>query len=100
MFAWTVYLSFIGVAWLLVLKPDDARSARLVALVTSVAGLVAALAGAFQYRAAAGLVDVVNSPWISHLGIRFHFAVDGISVVLLLLTGLASVAGVLFSWNI
>jgi len=25
MFAWTVYLSFIGVAWLLVLKPDDAR---------------------------------------------------------------------------
>ena len=100
MFAWTVYTSFIGVAWLLTLKRDDAASARVVALLTSVAGFVAALAGAFQYSADAGLVDVVNHSWVPHLGIKYHLAVDGISVVLVLLTGLASVVGVLFSWNI
>jgi NADH-quinone oxidoreductase subunit M len=34
------------------------------------------------------------------MGIRFLLAADGISRVLVLLTGLAAVAGVLFSWNI
>jgi NADH-quinone oxidoreductase subunit M len=100
MLAWTVYISFIGVAWLLALKPADARAARAVALLTTLAGLLTALAGAVDYRPEAGLVTVVDQPWIPQLGIRFHFAVDGISVVLVILTGLAAVAGVLFSWNI
>jgi NADH-quinone oxidoreductase subunit M len=39
-------------------------------------------------------------PWIPSLGIRFHLAADGISLTLVLLTGLAAVAGILFSWNI
>ena len=34
------------------------------------------------------------------LGIHYLLAADGISVVLVLLTGIASLAGVLFSWNI
>src|SRR5207244_757911 len=34
------------------------------------------------------------------LGIRFHLAADGISLVLVLLTGIAAVSGVLFSWNV
>ncbi len=100
MFAWTIYISFIGVAWLLTLKSDDAAGARRVALLTSGASLLAALMGAFQYSAGAGLVDVANVPWVAHLGIRYHLAVDGISVVLLVLTGLASFVGILFSMNI
>ena len=61
---------------------------------------MAALGGAFQYSAASGLVDLANVPWVPHLGIRYHLAVDGISVVLLVLTGLASFVGILFSMNI
>jgi NADH-quinone oxidoreductase subunit M len=34
------------------------------------------------------------------LGLEYHLAADGISVVLVLLTGIAAVAGVLFSWNV
>ena len=34
------------------------------------------------------------------LGIEYHLAADGISLTLVLLTGLAAVAGILFSWNI
>ena len=34
------------------------------------------------------------------MGIHYTLAADGISLVLVLLTGLAAVAGVLFSWNI
>jgi NADH-quinone oxidoreductase subunit M len=34
------------------------------------------------------------------MGVRYHLAADGISLTLLVLTGLASTAGVLFSWNV
>jgi len=100
LFAWTVYISFLGAAVLVALKPDQARAARIVALVTSVAGLFVALAGALQYKAGAGLVTVADAAWLPQLGIRYHLAVDGISVTLLLLTGIAAVVGVLFSWNV
>jgi NADH-quinone oxidoreductase subunit M len=39
-------------------------------------------------------------PWIPDLGIEYHLAADGISLTLVLLTGVAAVAGILFSWNI
>jgi NADH-quinone oxidoreductase subunit M len=100
MLAWTVYLSFLGAAALLLLKPTDGRGARMVALLTSAAGLLLALIGAFQFDPAAGRVTVVDSSWVPQLGLRYQFAVDGISITLLVLTGLAAVVGVLFSWNI
>jgi NADH:ubiquinone oxidoreductase subunit 4 (subunit M) len=81
MLAWTVYLSFIGVAWLLALKPDDARSARSVAMLMALAGLGIALGGALQYSAAAGLVTVVDKTWIPQLESATP-AVDGISITL------------------
>src|SRR5207342_2228389 len=34
------------------------------------------------------------------LGVRYYLAADGISLTLVLLTGIAAVVGVLFSWNI
>ena len=39
-------------------------------------------------------------PWIPSLGIEYHLAADGISLTLVLLTGIIAVTGVLFSWNI
>jgi len=100
MLAWTVYISFAGAASLLFVKPGDSRTARSVALISSLAGLLLALAGAFQYNADGGLLTVSDVPWVPHLGIRYTFAVDGISITLLILTGIAAVVGVLFSWNI
>jgi len=46
------------------------------------------------------LVQLVNIPWVTDLGIHFHLAADGVSITLVLLTGIAAVAGVLFSWNV
>jgi NADH-quinone oxidoreductase subunit M len=43
---------------------------------------------------------IVRVPWVPSLGIEYHLAADGISAVLLLLTGIAAVAGILFSWDI
>ena len=45
-------------------------------------------------------LTIVDVPWVASMGVHYTLAADGISLVLVLLTGLAAVAGVLFSWNI
>jgi NADH-quinone oxidoreductase subunit M len=100
MLAWTIYLSFIGAAWLMCLPQGNARQARTVAMFSALAGLLVALAGAFQYNPDGGVATVADQAWVPSLGIRYHLAVDGISLTLLVLTGIAAVVGVLFSWNI
>ena len=99
MLAWTIYVSFLGVALLMLLPAGSRSLARWVALVTAVAGLGCAAAGALAYAPDAGVVTITDVAWIPALGIRYHLAADGISITLLLLTGLAAVAGVLFSWK-
>jgi NADH-quinone oxidoreductase subunit M len=103
MLAWTIYISFLAAAFLMFLPGDNPRPAKVTALLAALAGLACALMGVIQCREHAGagvLTDVVNAPWIAELGIRYHLAADGISLVLVLLTGIAAVAGVLFSWNV
>src|SRR5690242_12611792 len=106
MLAWTIYISFIGVLVLMLLPKGNAPLARAVALVFALLGLVAGIAGISQYKdsvavAGAGkIMSVANCNWIPSLGIHYHLAADGISLTLVLLTGLAAVAGILFSWNI
>ena len=46
------------------------------------------------------LQTIAKVPWVPALGIEYHLAADGISLTLVLLTGIAAVAGILFSWNI
>jgi NADH-quinone oxidoreductase subunit M len=103
MLAWTIYISFLAAAFLMFLPGHNPRPARVLALLAALAGLVFAVLGVIECRQHDGagvLKDVVNAPWIAELGIRYHLAADGISLVLVLLTGIAAVAGVLFSWNV
>lgn len=99
MLAWTIYLSFAG-ALLSALVPEGrAQLARWLALGCAAAGLAVAAVGYFSAMGQ-GRIVAVDAAWIPAMGIRFTLAADGISRVLVLLTGLASVSGVLFSWNI
>src|ERR1035437_2875818 len=99
MLAWTIYISFLGVLVLMLLPKGNASAARKVAMLSAVAGLLVALAGFVQFKPGE-MVTVANVQWIPSLGINYHLAADGISLTLVLLTGLAAVAGILFSWNI
>lgn len=99
MLAWTIYISFFGVLVLMLLPKGNASAARKVAMLSAVAGLLVALAGFFQFKAGE-IVTVAKLPWVPSLGIEYHLAADGISLTLVLLTGLAAVGGILFSWNI
>jgi len=99
MLAWTIYISFLGVLALMVLPASKAPAARTIALLSAVGGFAVALASFFHFKAN-DTIEITNADWIPALGIRYHLAADGISMVLVLLTGLAAITGILFSWNI
>ncbi len=69
----------------LIAIPGESRVERGIALLTTVVtALLAVVVVAGSHE--------VDAPWIRSLGIRWHFAVDGISAALVLLTALLTVA--------
>ena len=99
MLAWTIYISFFGALLQLLLPKGNNTLARAFALLTAFAGLCIAVTSFTQHRSGE-LITVANYAWIPALGIRFHLAADGISLSLILLTGIVALTGILFSWNI
>src|SRR5580693_4047690 len=93
MLAWTIYISFIGAAVMLLLPR------RILALLTAITGFAIALT-AFVHHRTGEMFTVTRIPWIPSLGIEYSLAADGISLTLVLLTGIIAIAGILFSWNI
>jgi len=99
MLAWTIYLSFAGALVQALLPSGKNALARWLALGVAVAGLALAAEG-FVAGMGQGRVTITDVVWVPSMGVHYLLAADGISRVLVLLTGLAAVAGVLFSWNI
>jgi NADH-quinone oxidoreductase subunit M len=108
---WSIYVSFIGVAAILVLPRERQELIRGTALLFAAAGLFFAAWALFHYelRDVSGAADPlresfrqfeVDVTWIPALGISYHLGADGISLPLLVLNGIVAVTGVLFSWNI
>ena len=86
MLAWTIYLSFAGALLQALLPRSRPNLARWLALAVAVAGLVTGMVG-FAAAMGQGRTILVDVPWIPSLGIHFLLAADGISRVLVLLTG-------------
>ncbi len=100
MLAWTIYLSFLGAAAVQLVPSRRPGVVRAVALLTALASLGLAVTSLAHGGHGGELFTITRVPWIPQLGIEYHLAADGISLVLVLLTGIAAVAGVLFSWNV
>jgi len=99
MLAWTIYISFLGAAGLLLLPRGSIALARILALLTAVVGFAITLTYFLQHRTGE-MLTIARVPWIPVLGIEYHLAADGISLILILLTGMIAITGILFSWNI
>jgi NADH-quinone oxidoreductase subunit M len=98
MIAWTIYLTFGG-AVLLLFMPR--AHSRWVALLTALAGLALSLATLFSGAIDAGhFTTIVRVPWVPPLGIHYHLAIDGISLTMVLVTGISAVSAVLFSFDV
>src|SRR5205085_12575163 len=98
MIAWTIYITFAGAIALLVLPRALARG---IALITTLAGFSITLATFFRHDVdLVHFTTIVRVSWVPALGINYHLAVDGISLTLVLVTGLAAISAVLFSWDV
>jgi NADH-quinone oxidoreductase subunit M len=78
-----VFWPFLAALLLLAL---DARLAKGWALAASVIELVLTLIVVAQFEASAATQFVANYPWIASLGINFYAGIDGISLLLVILT--------------
>ncbi|MEN3370795.1 MAG: NADH-quinone oxidoreductase subunit [Verrucomicrobiota bacterium] len=97
MIAWTIYITFAG-ALLLLFLPHVL--ARWLALLTALAGFAVGLSEFFNAANFATFKTVVRLPWVPMLGMEYHLAADGISLTMILVTGLTAVSAVLFSWDV
>jgi NADH-quinone oxidoreductase subunit M len=87
---------------LILLIPGERKTeVRVAALAAASLALGLSLWAYFSYdRAAGGYQFVQQLDWIPQLGIRFHVGVDGMSLPLVLLTGVVMFTGVLISWGV
>src|SRR5437588_188041 len=98
MIAWTIYITFAGAIVLLVLPRVFARW---IALVTAAGGFAVSLATFFCDDVdLAHFTTIVRLPWVPALGMNYHLALDGISLTLVLVTGIVALSAVLFSWDV
>lgn len=99
--AWTLLSAFAGALLVLLLPARLAHQSRVVALVASIVGALAAVTSSMtRLNDLSAPVWSLDLPWIPSFGIRFHLAADGLALSLLMLTGIVAIAGVLFSWNV
>ncbi|MDD9867317.1 MAG: NADH-quinone oxidoreductase subunit M, partial [Verrucomicrobiales bacterium] len=90
-------MSFIG-ALICGLMPASAHQRiRWVALATALAGFAVSMV-CYLNLSSGEIADKIEFDWIPTLGISFITGYDGISLPLLLVTGLVAICGVLFSW--
>lgn len=89
-----------GAAVIALLPADRHRAIKWVALVAAAVSLALSVWVYLAYdRQAAGFQFVEQVQWIPTLGMSYHLGVDGLSVPMLLLTGVIIFCGVLISWT-
>lgn len=107
---------FIAAIIILFMNKEQKEVIRVIAAFATGSSLVLAALVFFTYdadaaRAAnAGLISTGNGPlvfqfvdkitWVKEFGISYQLGIDGIAAPMVMLTGLASFAGVLISWHI
>jgi NADH-quinone oxidoreductase subunit M len=99
MIAWVLYITFAGALLVLFLPRTFARW---IALLTTAAAFAVGLIALFQTSIVdlATFKTIVRVPWVPVLGMEYHLALDGISLTLVLVTGITAVSAVLFSWDV
>src|SRR6266487_2169610 len=99
MIAWTIYLTFGGGVLALVLPRAFARWVALFATIAGLALGIIVFVGT-PIPDLAHFTTIVRVPWVPALGMNYHLALDGISLTMVLVTGISAVSTVLFSWDV
>jgi NADH-quinone oxidoreductase subunit M len=97
------FFPLVGVVVLLFIKPEQKNTIRWVALVTSLITFALSLLMLAQFNSQVpGLQLVVRAPWIQigqSWNIDFHLGVDGMSLLLILLTTVLTPISIASTWD-
>jgi len=95
-----VFAPWAGALLMAFLPRLGARSSRWIALAFSGSTLALGLAALVPFESAtAGFQLVERHAWIDVLHVHYHLGLDGMSLLLVLLTGIVAPAGLLASWR-
>jgi NADH-quinone oxidoreductase subunit M len=95
-----ILLAPLAGAFLVVLAPDRGKLPNWLALLTTLVSFALTLHLPAHFVAGqSGFQFAVNQAWIANPLISYHVGVDGLSLWLVVLTGLLGPVGVLASWN-
>jgi NADH-quinone oxidoreductase subunit M len=90
----------VGALVMLIFMRGRPSAYKAAALVTSIFTLAVAIYLAARFDTSSGGFQYQEKvSWISSLGISYHLGVDGISMLLVLLTTVLTVVAILGSWN-
>lgn len=112
---WIVFIPIIGMLVVLLLPEKSRNAIRWTAAVATglqviLAGIIFAIfdrtklgindAESFQFVEKFSWITVEAVPWVGRIEINYFLGIDGLSVLMILLTSLISFIGVISSWNI
>ncbi|MBN2226800.1 MAG: NADH-quinone oxidoreductase subunit M [candidate division Zixibacteria bacterium] len=94
------FFPVIGVALLLLVPRERADTIKAVSLIVSFVTFLFSLLMYVMFDPVAnGMQFEINIPWIAAFGIHYHLGIDGISLLLIMLTTILSVIAILSSWT-
>src|SRR5207248_1557742 len=97
-----IFLPALGALAIMFVKREEIAGIRAAALTTSIVTFVASAALFFLYRtdAASPRFQFAEAvAWVPRMGIRYAVAVDGVSLLLVLLTTFLTPIAILASWR-
>jgi NADH-quinone oxidoreductase subunit M len=92
-------IPLVGAIIVAILPKTEQQAIKWVALLTTLAALLASLPLYSSFAAEPGFQFEENIPWVPGLGVQYHLGIDGISLFVVLLTTLLTAIAVLSSWS-
>jgi NADH-quinone oxidoreductase subunit M len=94
-----LFTPLVGLLLLLFIPSSNARAIKLWANAASLVGFLVSLPLVFNFDRTKDFQFVEKAPWIPTLGATYHIGIDGLGLLLVMLTTLLGFISILSSWN-
>jgi len=94
-----LFTPLAGLLVLLFIPSSNARAIKLCANLAALAGFLVSLPLVFRFDPSKDFQFVESAPWIPSIGATYHLGIDGLGLLLVMLTTLVGFIAILSSWN-
>ena len=94
-----LFTPLAGLLVLLAIPSSNPRAIKLWANIAAFLGFLVSLPLVFQFDRTKDFQFVEQAPWIPSIGATYHIGIDGLGLLLVMLTTLVGFIAILSSWN-